>query len=1623
MNRILPLFAIPVILCFLSFSGWSQNVNQRRFPQHVYPAATRANDSVMLSQVPLLEVPESQLKAALPSEVDNSTTDFWPGLLDQMQFYSCQQYSGVAYTFGYEYSRLMSQTGWYWENRFPAHYTWNFINKGDRWAGGNFLQSFNIIRQQGHMTCQYYGADTAGFYLGWASGYDKYYSGMRHRLKKVSALAINSATGVNTLRNYLYNHLDGSPVGGIACFITESWFNNYPLPQGTPEAGKNVQVFWYSLPDHGLCIVGYNDSIRYDVNGDGQYTNNIDINNDGVVDVKDWEIGAFKFANSWGSWWDDGGYCYVLYRAMGSNFEDGGVWNNKVFIVQADTGYRPMLTMKVKVDYNKRQRIRLVAGVSSNVSAVAPEHTISFPIVNFQGGDNVMSGFNENPGSNAVELGLDITPLLNYFPATGTARLFFGVEERDPDHTGNGTIQTASFLSYAGGLPQEFTATSSPVNIVDNNLTLVSAVANVTTSRVQITTTDLPPYTPGQNYEVQLAASGGKAPYNWTIHQNYSKQPFTAAVPSNNGVQLSKISDLRPYAVKTMPFTFTYYGKTYNNIYINFNGFVSFEPIALPAPYTTDEIAMLQMFPLISPAFSQYFTYIPSKNDGVFYYADANSVVIWWKASVLGYESTSSNNFALIIYPDGHFEYRYGAMNDGPILPTIYTGISKGDNQDYEVEAQWRADTLTGHATRYLFSPAPPKCSLSAGGLLAVSLTDTTQIYSVPVRVTDEENQFDSRLLTLSTGLSINQEVVCGEDGEFRYGVPAHLKLTLINTGSAIMNNLEIRLKSMDNACLVSDSLVNVPVLNPGETLVLPQVFTFALTQRLPGGYPVRVALHAQKDSRLWHKIIDIPVSVVVHQAQVDFQSFVINDADGKLSTGETANLDMTMINLGDQPASNVNVILSCSSPFITLIDTLAYFGNFNSGEIRTIENAFTIQAANNIPDGPPITFTLTATDGTATWTSTFNINPAAPAFSIGGMVVNEVPPPTAPGNTSGVLDPGDIADLVVATTNSGGFHAASTTGELACSSAYITINTGSYTFGDIAAGETQHATFNVTVSPDAPLNTPVTFTYTVTSGLYIAQKQFVKVIGLVVEDFETGDFSRFPWTFGGNKPWVITNIGPFEGIYSIKSGFITDNLYSDLLLQRNVTRPDTISFYLKTSSEAGYDFLKFFIDDVNVGQWSGETPWTRAAFPVSVGNHNFKWQYIKDNGVSSGSDCGWIDWVGLPSDVPVGVSVSGTISYANTAGTPLAGLSINLKNSVGAVVQTTTTNNSGFYTFSAVPPGGYSFDVSTSKPWGGVTAADALLYRKHIANISPLTGIYLASGDVNSSGSLTAADVLLVKKRIGAIISAFPSGDWLFNHSLFTVGTSNVTQNFNGITYGDANGSYIPSGAKSLVPRQGVVALGSVSGGKHEVVLPIHLSGLENLGSFQFSVQYDANKLKIIELTDWNPMLEEVTAGTQTPGIITFVWAAGANGVSISDGLLCNIHFLSNTTGESALTFTDNPTLIEFTDYNGSTFTPDLTGGAVKPVTGIATSDLSGFTIYPNPNNGKFTLHFNGIKSSVSIKVLNALGVTVYEEKEIDAVVSGTKLLDLSNQPDGVYMITVSGHLQVTSQKIVIRK
>lgn len=135
------------------------------------------------------------------------------------------------------------------------------------------------------------------------------------------------------------------------------------------------------------------------------------------------------------------------------------------------------------------------------------------------------------------------------------------------------------------------------------------------------------------------------------------------------------------------------------------------------------------------------------------------------------------------------------------------------------------------------------------------------------------------------------------------------------------------------------------------------------------------------------------------------------------------------------------------------------------------------------------------------------------------------------------------------------------------------------------------------------------------------------------IEDWESGDFSQYNWQFDGNAEWFITESNPYEGDYSARSEDISDNQNAILYLEYTVYAPDVISFWYKVSSESGWDYLNFYIDNVLKDSWSGTVPWSFAEYNVTAGPHTFKWEYDKDYSLSYGEDCAWVDLITFPPE------------------------------------------------------------------------------------------------------------------------------------------------------------------------------------------------------------------------------------------------------------------------------------------------------------------------------------------------------------------------------------------------------
>lgn len=398
---------------------------------------------------------------------------------------------------------------------------------------------------------------------------------------------------------------------------------------------------------------------------------------------------------------------------------------------------------------------------------------------------------------------------------------------------------------------------------------------------------------------------------------------------------------------------------------------------------------------------------------------------------------------------------------------------------------------------------------------------------------------------------------------------------------------------------------------------------------------PLTASVIAHNYNRLEQEMI-----IISDQPYVIYNEHLINDEagnnNGNADFAETITLDMTLKNVGDQPSEEVIATLSTEDDKVTINNATANFGIFTSGELKTLEDAFELSVADDVEDGHTVLFNVSATDASETWGSKMFITLNAPVLAFTGTVISDTE-----GNGNGLMDPGETVEITFTIQNSGHADYLNATAMITTDCEYVTINDGTTTDIDIIEAEgVATVTINATIGEDTPSGTRAAFTCTLDAAAYSTELIIEKKIGIVVENFETGDFSAFDWVLSGGEHWSVVADEVGEGQYSARSGAISDNALTLLQVpDMEVLTADSIAFMFKVSSEESADNLLFYIDGTMLGEWSGEQGWRRVSFPVEPGNYTFRWLYKKDGSNTSGQDAAWLDFIELPvTNLGVGI-------------------------------------------------------------------------------------------------------------------------------------------------------------------------------------------------------------------------------------------------------------------------------------------------------------------------------------------------------------------------------------------------
>lgn len=213
------------------------------------------------------------------------------------------------------------------------------------------------------------------------------------------------------------------------------------------------------------------------------------------------------------------------------------------------------------------------------------------------------------------------------------------------------------------------------------------------------------------------------------------------------------------------------------------------------------------------------------------------------------------------------------------------------------------------------------------------------------------------------------------------------------------------------------------------------------------------------------------PEGPYIHLKSFEVDDTLGGNANALAEYQESIMLDVTLINLGKQPASgDVEVTITTSDPYILTIDSIENFGLIDTTDgldVVHVENGFMFYISNLLPDQHKATFHFKATDGDSIWSSDFTKILYAPVISYTGFTIND----SLNGNLDGVIDPGEEVSLNITISNTGNSPIGNIVATLVSDEPYLTIINTIDSVVNINQGDSRNATFNILVSASVPAN------------------------------------------------------------------------------------------------------------------------------------------------------------------------------------------------------------------------------------------------------------------------------------------------------------------------------------------------------------------------------------------------------------------------------------------------------------------------------------------------------------------------------------------------------------------------
>lgn len=387
-----------------------------------------------------------------PDHVNNAETRYYPPVFNQVGG-SCGSSSNESYNFTYEMNALLDRDGSLPENQFPSH--WIYLLAYQHTDRPEVLTATGIpsaATYGGRTYSKVFGEqDCKDDFSGRMQGYDKWYSAMFNRALRQARTRydLSREEGREELKQWLWNHQGDTLFhsGGVACVgvaITNSILADIPARTANRKAGVTGKKFiksWGPTFDHSVTIVGYDDRIEFDLDGDHKYSEE--------------EKGAWIICNSWGEGWANKGFVYCPYQYSYAILTDQHPMEPYFWLVRKH--YRPERVLRITMDYSRRAEIQLIAGVSENPNATKPDYTMIIPMFNYDGNPANVTPAPEVPmlgkwadgkmHTEPIEFGFDVTDLTAKVDKAKPLKYFLQINSQSGS-IGSGAVHSLELMNY-----------------------------------------------------------------------------------------------------------------------------------------------------------------------------------------------------------------------------------------------------------------------------------------------------------------------------------------------------------------------------------------------------------------------------------------------------------------------------------------------------------------------------------------------------------------------------------------------------------------------------------------------------------------------------------------------------------------------------------------------------------------------------------------------------------------------------------------------------------------------------------------------------------------------------------------------------------------------------------------------------------------------------------------------------------------------------------------------------------------------------------------------------------------------------------------------------------------------